>query len=223
MNVHPKAPHERTSFKAHWCASTFTKPIGLFFLCWYPSGITRRKKWNSSQFLLFTPRKALRLRLLPKFGLPLAPASGALILKAPTPQASVNPQFFENSISISTSLQKCYFFNFVMLLKRWSSIWIFNQIWGYWKYESRKILNTHSCHRLLWWFFYECFWFFDISSFLFFNLEFVTYFQYIFHKIGRCQKNRRFTFGPMEGLFCFPQNKMSTCNIFSVRGCPCWV
>ncbi len=34
------------------------------------------------------------------------------------------------------------FFNFVMLLKWQSSIKIFNQIWQYWKYESRKILST---------------------------------------------------------------------------------
>jgi len=43
------------------------------------------------------------------------------------------------------------FFNFVMLLKWWSSIKIFgqiSQILQYWKYESRKILSTLSCHRL---------------------------------------------------------------------------
>jgi hypothetical protein len=55
--------------------------IGLCFLIVIPIGYHNNKKErNSSQFLLFTPGKALRLRLLPKFGLPLAPASGALIL-----------------------------------------------------------------------------------------------------------------------------------------------
>ncbi len=34
------------------------------------------------------------------------------------------------------------FFNFVMLLKWQSSIWIFSQIWQYSKYESKKILST---------------------------------------------------------------------------------
>jgi hypothetical protein len=44
-------------------------------------------------------------------------------------------------------------FNFVMLLKWQSSIKIFGQIsknLQYWKYESKKILSTLSCHRLWW-------------------------------------------------------------------------